>query len=138
MNRRQRKLVYRWIGLACVFIGCVVLERILKNSPGLFSGILFLAMIVALLYEGPTTTSAEERSEVINQIVNANPWIKVWLFVCALCGAILAVIAIFYDMELDKRLGFGGLLAVILLIGAPILIAGERERFLSYGTYDDA
>jgi hypothetical protein len=138
MNRLQRKLVLKWFGLAALFVGVPILERVLKNSPGLFKGILFLAMVAALLYEGPIPRPAESNSTRIDRIVSANPWIKIWLGVCALSGTALAVAAIWYDLDLDKRLGFGGLLAAPLLIGAPILIMSERERFLACATSDDA
>lgn len=119
--------------MGCLFLGFIVLERFLRAKPGLFSGILFLAMVIAMVYEGPRERPAESSSNRINRIVRANPWIKVWLGVCALCATALAVVAIHYDVDVEKRMGFGGLLGAILLIGAPILVMGERERYLSLG-----
>src|SRR4051812_1310546 len=118
MNRVQRKLVGKWFGLAFLFIGIVIFERLLKSSPGLFKGILFLSMVAALLYEGPITKPTESNSIRIGRIVSANPWIKGWLCICALSATALAVAATWYDLDLDERLGFAGELVAILLIGA--------------------
>lgn len=138
MNRRQRKLVHKWIALTCAAIGVLVLEWLLEANSALFRGILLLGMIAALTYEGQSSAASESSSDRIGRIVAAHPWIKWWLGLCALSAAALAVAAIRYDIDLQARLGFGGLLTAILLIGAPILIMGERERFLEYGAPRDA
>jgi hypothetical protein len=46
---------------------------------------------------------------------------------------LLAVAAIRFDLNLQSRLGFGGLMAAILLVGAPIIVMGERQRYLELG-----
>jgi hypothetical protein len=138
MNRRQRSLVRKWIGLACLFLGLVFAEQFLRTNPWLFRAILFGGMVLALLYEGRPAEPAGSSSDRLRRIVNANPWIKTWLFVCAICATALAVAAIHYELDLHNRLSFGGLLASILLVGAPILVMYERERYFELGTTDNA
>jgi hypothetical protein len=138
MNRRQRSLVHKWIGLACLFIGLVVAERFLRANPWLFRAILLGGMVLALRYEGRPADAAGSSSDRIRRIVEANPWIKTWLVVCATCATALAIAAIHYEWDLHNRLSFGGLLAAIMLIGAPILVMGERDRYIELGTSDNA
>ena len=138
MNRRQRKRVTRWIVLAAVIAGVIVLESLFKSSSWAFRGILYFGLFVALILERPTAGPAESSSNRIACTVRNNPWIKGWLLVCALGAIALAVAAVYNDLDLGEQLGFGGLFGAILLVGAPIIVMGERERFLECGTPDHA
>ena len=51
MNRRQRKLVTRWIVLASVIAGMIVLESFFKGSPWIFRGVLHFGLFVAPIFE---------------------------------------------------------------------------------------
>ena len=133
MTRKQRRLIYTWIGFAALFAAWIIFDEWVTNHLRLLRFALLLAMPFVFLF-----ARKPQRPPDLEETAEDHPWVKIWMAICCIGIIGLYVLTTHSSIRLEEVFGSRVVIITFLVTFGPLAVLAGYRRYKEYGEEGDA